>query len=96
MRLVNGATAEDGNAQYGRLQVFGRGGWGAVCDPVPAPVTNGVNQEIDDATVGIACRELGFLDGVKTQLPVRLPLRGKTEYLPSVRVALRSVAVVNT
>lgn len=70
LRLINGATADAGNAQYGRLQVFAQGGWGAVCDPRPVPTTTRADPEIDDATVGIACRQLGFFDGVKTQLPV--------------------------
>ena len=73
MRLRDAVTSDDGNAQYGRLQVFGRGGWGTVCDPRPTDITrfDVAAKEIDEATIQIACGELGFSSGVKTRLAVR-------------------------
>ena len=72
MRLRDAVTSDDGSAQYGRLQVFGRGGWGTVCDPRPPFISrfDAVDQEIDQATINIACGEPGFSSGVKTQLAV--------------------------
>ena len=53
MRLTGGATAEDGSAEFGRLEVFFRGGWGRVCDT--SSVTRG--------SVAVVCSLLGFNQG---------------------------------
>ena len=74
LRLSNAVTSDNGNAQYGRLQAFYSGGWGAVCDPRPphidVPNADQGDQEIERPTVEVACRWLGFSSGVKTALPV--------------------------
>lgn len=72
LRLSDAVTSDDGKAQYGRLQVFGGGGWGTVCDPRPPFISRGdaVDQEIGEATINIACRELGFSSVIKTRLGV--------------------------
>lgn len=59
---MGGESVKDGSAKYGRLEVFHRGGWGTVCDD------DFINR--DDPgfrTVGasVACRDLGFKDGVQ-------------------------------
>ena len=62
--MSDGITAEDGSAQFGRLEFYSAGGWGTVCnlqnldfgaDPEPlVPFT--------DASAVIACRQLGLPD----------------------------------
>ena len=74
LRLSNAVTSGDGKSQYGRLQVFGSGGWGTVCDPRPPFInilSTAGDQEVDQETVRVACRGLGFESGVKTAIPVR-------------------------
>lgn len=75
--MSDGITAEDGSAQFGRLEFYSAGGWGTVCnlqnldfgaDPEPlVPFT--------DASAVIACRQLGFSDGVPAG-PTRERSRG--------------------
>jgi len=45
-----------------------------VCDPRPPFInilSTAGDQEVDQETVGVACRGLGFESGVKTAIPVR-------------------------
>ena len=51
MRLAGGATAEDGSAEYGRLEVFFRGGWGRVC------------RTVSRGSVALVCSLLGYDQG---------------------------------
>lgn len=72
LRLAGGNSSDDGNAEFGRLEIFNNGGWGAVCDRTGSGF--GQNQflaNFTDASVAVACRQLGFSEGVKTLLAVR-------------------------
>eukprot|EP00892_Ulva_mutabilis_P004969 jgi/Ulvmu1/2844/UM144_0009.1 len=60
LRLSFGVTSESGNSQTGRLDFFSRGGWGRVCDSA--------QSNFEDAEVAVACGELGFEGGVKTEV----------------------------
>ena len=73
LRLTNGAASEDGGAEFGRLEIFNDGGWGAVCDRTGSGFRQ--DQSLGDftnASVIVACKQLGFAEGVKTQLTVCL------------------------
>lgn len=62
LRLMGGAQVADGSAEYGRLEVFHRGGWGTVCDDFFI-----TRDDSGFRSVGadVACRELGFEHGVQ-------------------------------
>lgn len=65
-------ASDDGSAVYGRLEVFNRGGWGTVCDIDDSRLRSGrdVPQFSRGAAV-VACRQLGFQEGVQIQALVR-------------------------
>lgn len=72
MRLAGGEVSEVTAAEYGRLEVFSNGGWGAVCDLEGSPNDpNRAANMFSDASVTVACRQLGFSDGVKISVVVR-------------------------
>ena len=75
MRLSQGGTSEDGNAQFGRLEIFDQGGWGTVCDN-PEDAQNFPFQGIRDASltqesVDVACKQIGFERGEMIPQAVR-------------------------
>lgn len=57
LRLVDGATAAGGGAQFGRLEVFFRGGWGTAC---AVEDDSDLTPSFSAAALQVACRELGF------------------------------------
>eukprot|EP00892_Ulva_mutabilis_P007859 jgi/Ulvmu1/5445/UM223_0006.1 len=72
----DGVTSEDGSAQFGRLEVFGAGGWGTACDfpmhdflRVQAASPKGQPAEFSQASARVACRQLGFTSGVLASRP---------------------------
>lgn len=83
VRLANSVIAADGSAEYGRLEVFHSGGWGTVCDNF---FINQFRRNIgfDPLAADVACRQLGFQQGVQIQRLVRCyPAHyqyGKTAY----------------
>lgn len=65
MRLAGGATADGGAAQFGRLEVFFRGGWGTVCFQDEAEgYYDEAGPEFTAGAVSVACRQLGFAEGI--------------------------------
>ena len=75
MRLAQGGTSENGNAQFGRLEIFDQGGWGSVCDN-PEDSQNFPSRGLKDASltqlsVDIACKQIGFEGGEKIPKAVR-------------------------
>lgn len=73
LRLVGGRLSEDGDAEFGRLEIFNDGGWGMVCDRTGSGF--GANfglARFTDASVAVACKQLGFREGFKTELSVRV------------------------
>lgn len=71
LRLVGGGISDDGSAEYGRLEIFRQAGWGSICDslmaflsPVPGRSTPGGFFSRD--SVGVACRQLGYPQGIKS------------------------------
>lgn len=74
VRLAGGVTSDVSGAQYGRLEVFSNGGWGAVCDRPGAPYDpDRADQMVSDESVAVICRQLGFSDGVAIPVSVRPP-----------------------
>ena len=72
LRLAGGEVSEVTGAEYGRLEIFSNGGWGAVCHLDGSP--NDPNRQdniFSDASAAVACRQLGFSDGVKMDVIVR-------------------------
>ena len=70
LRLADGLTAEDGSSQYGRLEMFS-GGCGTVCnfegqDPALPSFERRRGEVIyfTETSALVACRQLGFSDGV--------------------------------
>lgn len=76
LRLAGGAVAEGGGAEYGRLEVFHRGGWGTVCD-IADTLSDNTKPQFDfgQAAADAACRQLGYSEGFPVQPRVRHPLR---------------------
>ena len=67
--------SEDGNAQFGRLEIFDQGGWGTVCDN-PDNTGGGLFEAIRDASltqesVELACKQIGFEAGEMIPKAVR-------------------------
>lgn len=70
IRLANGAVAGDSSAEYGRLEIFYRGGWGTVCDN--AFIGRSPRRpSFSRGSVSVACRQLGFEQGIQLQALVR-------------------------
>lgn len=104
MRLAGGGVAEDGRGQYGRLEVFVGGGWGAVCES--APRAAGDERRLLDersrfngtvrfnaAAAGVMCRQLGFAAGFSPQPTVRLCAGSRVSMHASDGAGHRCVAV---
>lgn len=72
LRLGRGVTSEDGNAMYGRLEIFSNGGWGTVCD-IEREIRQSRGVRFNSAAITLACAQMGFDRGMKTVLPVRAP-----------------------
>lgn len=70
VRLANGAAADGGGAEYGRLEVFHDGGWGTVCDNA-AIEEAGRRPAFNAASATVACRQLGYQEGFQLQNLVR-------------------------
>lgn len=66
VRLVGGAGSPDGSAEYGRLEVAHRGGWGTVCDRLFTR-----SGKFVAAAADVVCKELGFTEGFRMQTVVR-------------------------
>lgn len=77
LRLADGATSEDGSAQFGRLEIYAKGGWGTVCSEgfggfganpfaIPSPAAAFPPEAAD-----VACQQLGFKKGSAMQPVVR-------------------------
>jgi len=60
----SGGISEDGNAQFGGVEIFSGGGWGLVCHDGTLPDTR-ESAPVSLTTVGIACKQLGFQAGEK-------------------------------
>lgn len=74
LRLTGGLTSDDGNAEFGRLEIFNDGGWGTVCNRPERRY--GVAVDLDsgsftEAAIDVACMQLGYAEGARTPLPVR-------------------------
>ena len=69
---ASGGTSETG-AQFGRLEIFSRGGWGTICgEQRRDSVFFRGAAEFNEAAADIACQQLGFQEGALTVTPVRL------------------------
>eukprot|EP00892_Ulva_mutabilis_P007276 jgi/Ulvmu1/4920/UM202_0005.1 len=72
LRLTRGVSSPDGNSEFGRLEIFNEGGWGAVCESVGG---NGISRfptndaPFTQASAEVACKQLGFESGVMTGYP---------------------------
>lgn len=64
VRLSLGEMAEDGTAEYGRLEMFFQGGWGTVCGNVPRG-NLGEPPQFTNRSAVVACRQLGYDSGFK-------------------------------
>ena len=71
VRLVGGETAADGGAQYGRLEIFDGSVWGGVCDTSITIEFDVSPRTFTDGSAVVACRQLGFADGIVAALSVR-------------------------
>ena len=72
LRLVGGRTSDDASSQFGRLEVFNDGGWGTLCDRTGEVFGQNPGQaEFTSASVDVACQQLGFVEGAKTEVAVR-------------------------
>lgn len=72
LRLSLGGASDDGNAGFGRLEIFDRGGWGSVCEftrPSSPRLLN--SAPLTASAINVACQQLGFQSGEKTQIFVR-------------------------
>ena len=71
VRLSRGVRSEDGSSEYGRLEVFDKGGWGSVCE---SKSTGGQGRDlprrVSDAAVDLACKQLGYDSGSRTDFGV--------------------------
>lgn len=66
VRLALGASAPDGSAEYGRLEIFHAGGWGTVCDN--AFINRfGRPPGFSPGSADVACRQMGFKEGFQMQ-----------------------------
>lgn len=68
LRLTRGGTSNDGNAEFGSLEIFDGGGWGSVCEVGPVGPFSGIITNVapfPEASVDVACRQLGFDGGAK-------------------------------
>ena len=66
-------ASEDGAAEYGRLEVFHRGGWGTVCDIDDARLRSDRDvPQFSRGAAAVACRQLGFQQGFQIQALVRM------------------------
>lgn len=71
LRLVGGATSEDGSGQFGRLEVFNKGGWGTVCNAFGSGFARSTGpRATTSASINVACQQLGFMEGATTEIAV--------------------------
>ena len=72
LRLQGGTTAEDGSAEFGRLEIFYQGGWGHIC-------IDNLDVIVNTSTLTVACRMLGYDGGaqVRSALVDELPTEGR-------------------
>jgi len=79
LRLADGLTAADGSAQYGRLEMYRGGGWGTVCNADSRETALGreFSLNLTDASAAVACRQLGFSNGVSTSAPTAFFIRNQ-------------------
>lgn len=71
VRLSRGAAAPNGSAEYGRLEIFHKGGWGTVCDNTFMERSSR-NPRFSQGSAAVACRQLGFQAGIQIQTLVRI------------------------
>ena len=73
VRLVGGESAADGGAQYGRLEIFDGSVWGGVCDTTIDLefLLRFSPRTFTDGSAVVACRQLGFADGIVAAFSVR-------------------------
>lgn len=86
VRLGLSVVAADGSAEYGRLEMFYKGGWGTICGN---EFTNRFSRRIaafSAGAVNVACRQLGYQEGVQIQDLVRVMRCSAEVPLPSLPV----------
>lgn len=71
LRIVDGSTADGGGAQFGRLEVFFRGGWGTACAVADGDYGPDLSPSFSAEAVQVACRQLGFASSFARQPLVR-------------------------
>lgn len=66
LRLAPEASgaSEDGTAEFGRLEIFARGGWGTICDREAD--SKFTVERLPASSFSSACRQLGFDTGERT------------------------------
>lgn len=77
LRLADGATSDDGAAQFGRLEIYAKGGWGTVCSsgfggPFGSFGFGTPSAFFSAESADVACRQLGFKKGSTMQPMVRI------------------------
>lgn len=66
LRLARGASAADGSAEYGRLEIFHAGGWGTACDNAFIGRLDGYPR-FSPGSADVACRQMGYQEGNQMQ-----------------------------
>lgn len=66
LRLALGASAADGSAEFGRLEVFYKAGWGTICDNAFVNMF-GLSPRFTPGSADVACRQLGYKQGFQMQ-----------------------------
>ena len=72
VRLADGAASDDGSAQFGRLEIYAKGGWGTVCsssfgDPFASFGFVTPTAFFSEESADVACQQLGFKKGTSMQ-----------------------------
>ena len=70
VRLANSVVLVGGSTEYGRLEVFSRGGWNTVCGNAIRTGFFGDDDSEEEAITN-ACQRVGYQDGVRIQQLVR-------------------------